>query len=67
MTQNSVPFTEILWARIGSIFDKILSHPFIEALGEGSLQLELFQFYIIQDALYLRDFARTLSINLNSG
>ena len=55
-------FPDVLWAQIQPLFNKILSHPFIRGLTDGSLQLESFQFYVIQDALYLREFARALSI-----
>ena len=49
-------FTESLWVSIGHIYDKILKHPFIQGLTDGSLDEEAFRFYVIQDALYLKDF-----------
>ncbi len=55
-------FTQMLWAQIQPLFNKILSHPFIRGLTDATLPPESFQFYIIQDALYLREFARALSI-----
>ena len=55
-------FTQMLWAQIQPLFNKILSHPFIRGLTDATLPAESFQFYIIQDALYLREFARALSI-----
>lgn len=55
-------FTESLWKSIGGIYHKILTHPFIAGLIEGSLDEEAFRFYVIQDALYLRDFARGLAV-----
>ncbi len=36
--------------------------PFIEELKSGSLKKEIFQHYIIQDAIYLGEFARVLAI-----
>jgi len=54
--------TDRLWASIASIFDSILAHPFIKGLTDGNLDRESFKFYVIQDALYLREFARALSI-----
>nr|VFJ90045.1 MAG: thiaminase /4-amino-5-aminomethyl-2-methylpyrimidine deaminase [Candidatus Kentron sp. H]VFJ91392.1 MAG: thiaminase /4-amino-5-aminomethyl-2-methylpyrimidine deaminase [Candidatus Kentron sp. H]VFJ98054.1 MAG: thiaminase /4-amino-5-aminomethyl-2-methylpyrimidine deaminase [Candidatus Kentron sp. H] len=59
---QAAPLTRVLWARIEPLFDKILSHPFITGLTDGGLQPASFRFYIIQDALYLRDFARALSL-----
>jgi len=55
-------FTESLWGSIGDIYDKTLNHPFIRGLIEGSLDEDAFRFYVIQDALYLRDYARGLAL-----
>ncbi|RMG49684.1 MAG: thiaminase II [Acidobacteria bacterium] len=55
-------FTDHLWQSITDIFDAILAHPFISGLTDGSLDRASFQFYVIQDALYLREFARALSL-----
>ena len=51
-------FTESLWVSVGDIYDKILRHPFILELTEGTLDEEAFRFYVVQDALYLKDYAR---------
>jgi thiaminase/transcriptional activator TenA len=55
-------FTEDLWRSIAPIYAAILRHPFLRGLTDGSLTSEAFRFYVIQDAHYLRDFARALSI-----
>ena len=55
-------FTTELWASITPIYQTILRHPFVRGLTDGSLSPEAFRFYVIQDAHYLRDFARALSI-----
>jgi thiaminase/transcriptional activator TenA len=55
-------FTESLWGSIGDIYDKTLNHPFIRGLTDGSLDEEVFRFYVIQDALYLKDYARGLAL-----
>lgn len=54
-------FTASLWAAIGPIFGAILKHPFVTGLTDGSLPRDRFAFYITQDALYLREFARALA------
>jgi thiaminase (transcriptional activator TenA) len=56
------PFTRELWQAIGPIYGAILEHPFVRGLTDGSLPRESFEFYAVQDALYLREFARALSI-----
>jgi len=55
-------FTKELWSSISPIFQVILEHPFIRGLTDGSLPEPQFRFYVIQDALYLQDYARTLAI-----
>ncbi len=55
-------FTDELWHAIETIYAAILRHPFLTGLSDGSLSRDSFQFYAVQDALYLREFARGLSI-----
>jgi thiaminase/transcriptional activator TenA len=55
------PLTASLWEAIGPIFAAILRHPFVTGLTDGTLPRDQFAFYITQDALYLREFARALS------
>jgi thiaminase/transcriptional activator TenA len=55
-------FTDELWHAIETIYAEILRHPFLTGLSDGSLSRDSFQFYAVQDALYLREFARGLSI-----
>ena len=57
---NSV--TAQLWASAAPIFDAILEHPFLRGLTDGSLPEERFHFYVKQDALYLREYARCLAL-----
>lgn len=59
---TSPPLTDELWASIEGLYGKILEHPFIAGLTDGSLAAEAFRFYVVQDAHYLREFARALSI-----
>jgi thiaminase/transcriptional activator TenA len=51
-----------LWKSIEGVYGAILRHPFLTGLTDGSLSRESFRFYAVQDALYLREFARSLSI-----
>jgi thiaminase (transcriptional activator TenA) len=55
-------FTESLWGSIGDVYGRILIHPFIRGLTDGALPEDAFRFYVIQDALYLRDYARGLAL-----
>jgi thiaminase/transcriptional activator TenA len=55
-------FTDSLWQSIAGIYARILEHPFLQGLTDGSLAEEAFRGYVVQDALYLRDFARGLAV-----
>ena len=61
-TARSSAFTDELWHSIEPIYAAILRHPFIAGLTDGSLPRKSFEFYAVQDALYLREFARSLAI-----
>jgi thiaminase/transcriptional activator TenA len=54
--------TRELWTTMAPVYDAILRHPYVTGLTDGSLSRECFRFYAIQDALYLREFARALSL-----
>jgi len=55
-------FTNELWRSITSIYSEILAHRFLRALTDGTLTEDRFRFYVLQDALYLREYARALSL-----
>ena len=59
---NRQGFTNELWRSITSIHNEILTHPFLRGLTDGTLTQERFRFYILQDAFYLREYARALSL-----
>jgi thiaminase (transcriptional activator TenA) len=54
--------TADLWAAAEPIFDAILAHPFLRGLTDGTLPEESFQYYVKQDSLYLREYARCLAL-----
>jgi thiaminase/transcriptional activator TenA len=58
----SESLTAELWNGITSIYEAILEHPFVTGLTDGTLTADAFAFYVVQDALYLRDYARTLAV-----
>ena len=51
--------TASLVSKVRPIWDQQLRHPFVQALGDGTLPRENFEFYIRQDALFLDTLART--------
>jgi thiaminase/transcriptional activator TenA len=48
------------WSIIEDIVIGIERHPFIRGLTDGSLPMDSFKFYIVQDALFLKEFSRVL-------
>ena len=50
------------WKAALPSFRKILEHPFVCGLADGTLPEDVFAFYIRQDALYLESYARTMSL-----
>lgn len=43
------------------IWDAQLEHPFVKGLGDGSLDPEKFKRWVLQDYLYLKEFARVFA------
>jgi thiaminase/transcriptional activator TenA len=54
-------FSAELWDSSADIYAAIVAHPFVCGLTDGSLPQDAFSFYVIQDALYLRGYARALA------
>jgi thiaminase/transcriptional activator TenA len=55
-------WTGRLWGEADGTYAEILKHPFLAGLTDGSLDPERFTHYVVQDAHYLRDFARALTV-----
>ena len=55
-------FAEDIELRALPIRQAILSHPFITGVGDGTLPVEKFKFYVMQDYVYLVDYARVLAL-----
>ncbi len=55
-------FSEHLRQSAAPIWKAQLRHPFVVALGKGTLSLHKFQYYILQDARYLEELARIFAV-----
>jgi thiaminase/transcriptional activator TenA len=53
---------DLLWSDVADIYASILDHPFLSGLADGTLSRESFRHYIVQDAHYLRGYARALAL-----
>jgi hydroxymethylpyrimidine/phosphomethylpyrimidine kinase len=59
--QAAGPHTAALWEQTAAVRADINELDFVRALGSGHLNREAFEFYLAQDALYLRGYARALA------
>ncbi|WP_173916822.1 thiaminase II [Halobacillus sp. Marseille-Q1614] len=55
-------FTDRLYERAKPIWDQYLEHPFVKGIGDGSLEIDKFKFFMEQDYLYLIDYCRVFAI-----
>jgi thiaminase (transcriptional activator TenA) len=55
-------FTKELRTEVHSIWEASFHHPFVTKLGDGSLSLKCFRYYVLQDSYYLSHFARVQAL-----
>lgn len=55
-------FCDTIWEEVAPLRRAILDHPFLAELANGTLPPESFRHYIVQDSLYLAEYARMLAI-----
>ena len=55
-------FSDLLRDRASAIWELEHQHPFVVELGNGTLPLEKFQWYMKQDYLFLIDFSRVIAM-----
>ena len=44
------------------IWEECLKHPFVQGIGDGTLEVEKFQHFMLQDYLYLFEYAKVLPL-----
>lgn len=55
ITERFLDSSKEIWAQYHA-------HPFVKGIGDGSLDKKKFKYYILQDYLYLIDYAKVFSI-----
>lgn len=55
-------FSERLLEKVLPIWNKNHAHPFVQGIGDGSLDKEKFRFYMIQDYVYLMEYAKVFAL-----
>lgn len=56
--------SEYLYDSVKSIWNSYYTHPFVAGIGNGTLDVEKFKFYLIQDYLYLLDYAKVFALGI---
>ncbi len=56
--------TDLLLKNAQDVWDAYLQHPFLQELGEGTLNKKKFEHYLIQDYLYLKDYAKVFCLGV---
>ena len=56
--------TDLLYEDVKDIWNGYLEHPFVKGIADGSLSLERFRFFMLQDYLYLYDYAKVFAIGV---
>lgn len=56
--------TDLLYEDVKPIWDDYLTHPFVKGIGDGTLDMDRFRFFMLQDYLYLYDYARVFAIGV---
>ena len=56
--------TDELYESVKDIWSEYHRHPFVEGIGDGSLPIEKFRFYMLQDYLYLYDYAKVFALGV---
>jgi thiaminase (transcriptional activator TenA) len=54
-------FTDELYEAARGVWDRQLAHPFVRGIAEGTLEVEVFKRWVLQDYLYLKEFARVFA------
>lgn len=53
-----------LYESVKDIWDSYYEHPFVKGIGDGSLEIDKFKFYMIQDYIYLLDYAKVYALGV---
>lgn len=56
--------TDRLHEAATTVWAKCLSHPFVTGIGDGTLEVEKFKYYMLQDYLYLFDYAKVFALGV---
>ena len=55
-------FTEQLRQQAAAVREQVFHHPFVTGIGDGTLPLAAFRYYMCQDYVFLIDYCRVLAL-----
>lgn len=55
-------FSDELWSAGADVYARVREHPFLTGLSDGTLPHRAFRHFVVQDAHYLRGYARALAL-----
>ncbi len=55
-------FCERLLEKVKPVWEKNHAHPFVQGIGHGNLEQSKFRFYMVQDYVYLIDYAKLFAL-----
>ena len=61
---SGLPVSARLRQAAAPIWEECLRHPFVTGIGDGTLGVEKFQYFMLQDYLYLFDYARVFALGV---
>ena len=61
---REITVSEVLHQAAAPVWERCLAHPFVTGLGDGSLPVEKFRYFMLQDYLYLFDYARVFALGV---
>lgn len=57
-------FSQSLYKSVEDIWQSYYKHPFVDGIGQGTLDVDKFKFYMIQDYIYLIDYAKIYALGI---
>src|SRR5207248_5123813 len=64
---HAMGYADELWARHAPIWEAVHRHPFVAGIGDGTLPVERFRYYIEQDYVFLLEYGRVLALAVAKG
>ena len=61
---SGTSFSARLHEAAAPIWEACLHHPFVTGIGDGTLSVEKFQYFMLQDYLYLFDYAKVFALGV---